>query len=157
MKKYALLLLGTLVLTTGTAFGKISDDRIALGGIAIGCSEEYVREVYGPPKTVGREFYAPRGQYIREYQYGDSFSLSFLEDGTVFRMMSMELPNGIATPDGICVGSSYTDILTRYGEPDLRQIDGEVDHFWYFGEGESGNLVFHVSYGKVIGIVCGKK
>ena len=142
----------------GAAAAKVTDEQIALGGITIGSTEAYVRQTYGPPKSIERSFFAPRNQFIRDYQYGESFLVSILEtDGTVFRMMSMGQKNGIATPAGVKVGDPFTDVISKYGYPDLRQIDGETDYYWYFGEGEKGNLVFHISYGKVTGIVCGKK
>lgn len=144
-------------LMIGAAEAQVPDSALALGGISIGSTEAYVKATYGKPKTLTREYYAPRKSYIREYNYGDSFYISVLEStGTVFRMMSMDHHNNVSTPKGIKIGSTLQELLRAYGNPDLRQIDGEVDHYWYIGSGYKGNLVFHVSYGKVVGIGCGK-
>lgn len=158
MKRYMLaLVLGVLLPWGSVADARIPDSSIAMGGISIGSTEAYVKATYGKPKTVSREYYAPRKAYIHEYNYGDSFYISILEStGTVFRMMSMDHHNNVSTPAGITIGSPLQDVLRAYGNPDLHQIDGEVDHYWYMGSGEKGNLVFHVSYGKVVGMACGK-
>lgn len=159
MKKKVICAALALTLLGGAAAeAKIEDSRIALGGISIGSTEDYVRATYGKPKTYSRDYYAPRKGYVREYNYGDSFFVTVLEEtGQVMRMMSMDRHNKIATPDGITIGSAIDDVLRRYGEPDLRQIDGDSDYLWYFGSREKGNLVFRVSFGKVTGITCGTK
>ncbi len=146
------------LLTGGAVEARVPDSALALGGISIGSTEAYVKATYGKPKTMSREYYAPRKEYIHEYNYGDSFYISILEStGTVFRMMSMDHHNNVATPKGIKIGSTLQDVLRAYGNPDLRQIDGEVDHYWYLGSGYKVNLVVHISYGKVVGIACGNK
>lgn len=153
----AALSLTALLLLYQPAEARVPDSALALGGISIGSTEAYVKATYGKPKTLTRTYYAPRKSYIREYNYGNSFYISILEStGTVFRMMSMDHHNNVATPKGIKIGSTLQELLRAYGNPDLRQIDGEVDHYWYLGSGYKGNLVFHVSYGKVIAIGCGK-
>lgn len=138
------------------ADARVADSRIAMGGINPGSTEAYVKRTYGPPKEVRRTYYEPRGQYIREYNYGDSFFIAVLENsGTVLYMMSLGRHNKIATIDGITVGSTLEAVLAAYGYPDLRQIDGDTDYYWYMGSGDKGNLVFHISFGRVTGIVCG--
>ena len=157
MKKRMILAL-LFLFSFGAAEAKLSDERIAVGGMTPGTPEEYIVSTYGPPARKEKSFYAPRGEWIYEYVYGDSFFISVLEkEKTVFRVMSLGQKNGIATPDGIAIGASFTDVIAKYGEPDLRQIDGDTDYFWYFGDSEKGNLVFHVSFGYVTGIVCGRK
>ena len=157
MKKYWLLAL-LLLFPFDAAEAKLADERIAIGGMTPGSPEEYIVATYGPPTRKERSFYAPRNEWIDEYVYGDSFFISVLEkEKQVFRIMSLGQKNGLATPDGIAVGARFTDVIAKYGEPDLRQIDGDTDYFWYFGDSEKGNLVFHVSFGYVTGIVCGRK
>lgn len=145
-----------LLCSGGMAGARIDDSRIAMGGIAIGSTEAYLRQTYGTPKSMVRTWYAPYSQYVREYNYGDSFFVTALEKtGMIFRMQSLTKRNGIYTKDGITIGSSLPDVLRLYGKPDLRQIDGESDYLWYLGSGKKGNIVFQVSYGKVTGITCG--
>lgn len=141
----------------GTAEARIDSSRMALGGITVGSTEEYVRETYGPPASAARSFSPEQNQYVKEYSYGDSFFVTVLEDtGTVLWLMSRERHNNIATPDGIMVGSTLNEVLHVYGEPDLRQIDGDSDYLWYFADdGEEGRLVVQVSFGRVVGITCG--
>ena len=159
MKPYTALFCAALALYGSvTAAARVPDSAIAMGGISIGSTEDYLRSTYGSPKSMSRTWYAPRKQYVREYNYGDSFFLSVLEkSGTVFRMQSLKKHNNIRTAGGITIGSALQDVLRVYGYPDLRQIDGESDYYWYFGSGAKGNLVFEISYGKVQGITCGSK
>lgn len=157
MKKY-IFIAAMAAMIPFFADAKISDAHIALGGVNPGSTEEYLLSTYGKPKTVKRTYAPQHGQYVKEYNYGDSFFVSVLEsDKTVLHLMSLKLRNNIKTADGIAVGATLPELLAAYGYPDLRQIDGDVDYYWYVGTGEKGNLVFHVSYGKVVGIVCGKK
>lgn len=154
----ALLCVAFALLSAVPAAARVPDSAIAMGGISIGSTESYLKSTYGKPKSMSRTWYAPRKQYVREYNYGDSFFVSVLEgNGTVFRMQSLERHNKIHTAAGITIGSSLQDVLRSYGYPDLRQIDGESDYYWYFGSGAKGNLVFEISYGKVKGITCGSK
>ncbi len=143
----------------GAAEARIDPARMALGGVTPGSTEAYVLSTYGPPKSAARTLQASRNQYVKEYNYGDSFYVAVLEDTrTVLWMMSMDRHNKIATPDGIQVGSKLDDVLHAYGDPDLRQIDGEADYLWYLGTGTgTDRLVFRVSYGRVTGITCGSK
>lgn len=140
----------------GTADARIDAGRMALGGITVSSTEDYVKQTYGPPSAVSRSFNQVQDQYVKEYNYGDSFFVAVLEeDGTVLWLMSRERHNNIATPDGITVGSTLDDVLHAYGEPDFRQIDGESDYLWYFAEeGAGGRLVIEVSFGRVVGITC---
>ncbi len=157
MRKPAALAL-LFLCALGTAEAKLADERMAIGGITPGATASYVESTYGPPARKEKSFYAPRGEWISEYTYGDSFFISVLDtEKTVFRVMTLGQKNGLATPDGIAVGAPFTDVIAKYGEPDLRQIDGDTDYFWYFGDSKKGNLVFHVSFGYVTGIVCGSK
>ncbi len=159
MKQYtALFYMLFSLLAVMPSEARIPDSAITMGGISIGSTEAYLRSTYGKPKSMSRAWYAPRKQYVKEYNYGDSFFVSILEgSGTVFRMQSLERHNNIHTAAGITIGSSLQDVLRSYGYPDLRQIDGESDYYWYFGSGAKGNLVFEISYGKVKGITCGSK
>lgn len=148
-----------LLWSAGAAEARIDPARMALGGVTPGSTEDYVRQTYGPPKSAARTFQASQDQYVKEYNYGDSFFVAVLEKThTVLWLMSMDRHNKIATPDGIQVGSSLDDVLHAYGEPDLRQIDGDADYLWYFGTGTgTDRLVFRVSYSRVTAITCGGK
>lgn len=159
MKRYGAVLLAVFLLfAVVPSEARVPDSAIAMGGISIGSTEAYLLHTYGKPKSMSRTWYAPRNQYVREYNYGDSFFVSVLEgSGTIFRMQSLEKHNNIRTAGGITIGSSLQDVLRACGNPDLRQIDGESDYYWYFGSGAKGNLVFQISYGKVKGITCGSK
>lgn len=145
--------------SAGTAEARIDSSHMALGGIREGTAEAELYRIYGPPKTIVRNFSAAQDQYVREYNYGDSFFVLVTEaDHRVRWAMAQDTPNAMTTPEGIGIGSSLNSVLGAYGAPDLRQIDGEVDYLWYFSDDESpSRLVFCVSYSKVVGITCGSR
>lgn len=156
-----MLALGLLAacLLPEAAEARIDGARMALGGVTAGSTEAYLRATYGPPKSVSRTLSPARDAYVREYNYGDSFYAAVLEEThAVLWLMTMDRHNNVATPDGIQVGSKMEDVIRAYGEPDLRQIDGDADYLWYFAEGGGENrLVIRISYGKVTAITCGSK
>ncbi len=159
MKKQIAAALFLAALFLGPAAeAKISASRMALGGITPGSTEDYLLKTYGPPKSVEKSYSPTRKDAVREYNYGDSFFVT-VQEGTrsVIWLMSQERHNDIATPDGIKVGSTLDDVLRAYGEPDLRQIDGDVDYLWYMADGTENRLVFRVSFSRVVGITCGSK
>lgn len=142
-----------------SAEAELSPERLSLGGITVGSTEEYLNAVYfDSPKTVRRAMDAAQNIGVREYDYGGSFFVTVEEEtGTVIRLFSIGRHNNIATKDGITIGSTMQEVITAYGYPDLRQIDGESDYYWYFGEEKKVNLVIRLSYGKVASIAVGKR
>lgn len=143
----------------GIAEAELAPERLSLGGITVGSTEDYLNAVYfDSPKTVTRAVDKVQNIGVREYNYGGSFYVTVREDtGAVLRLFSIGRHNNIATKDGITVGSTMQDVITAYGYPDLRQIDGESDYYWYFGEEKKVNLVIRLSYGKVASIAVGKR
>lgn len=153
-----LFLLAACLMPTA-AEARIDGARMALGGVTVGSTEDYLRATYGPPKAVSRTLSPARDAYVKEYNYGDSFYAAVLEDThAVLWLMTMDRHNNVATPDGIRVGSKMEEVIRAYGEPDLRQIDGDSDYLWYFAEnGGEDRLVIRISYGEVTAITCGSR
>lgn len=104
--------------------GEIPEEKIAIGGITFGATEEYVRKIYGEPTEME---YKKRGDIINEYPqttyiYGNSktyFKIMFVNGG-VFSAKSVG-NTGLKTPSGFCYGSKLTDVWAYYekvGTPD---------------------------------------
>lgn len=161
MKKflYTAAVLAAFLWAGGTADAYLSPERLSLGGVTVGSTEAYLNEVYfDSPKTVTHSVDAARNAGVREYNYGGSFYVTVeVESGTVIRLFSNGRHNAVATKDGITIGSTMQDVITAYGYPDMRQIDGDSDYYWYFGEEKKVNLVIRLSFGKVASIAVGQR
>ena len=147
------LLLSTAVhgecATPMAKFPYISFDRIAIGGIQpLTSTRDYVRSVYEEPDKITRR--PETGKFsdsdiTETWEYGDSFSISFSNDW-VF-CLSVNGPNGLATPDGIKVGDSETKVISTYGR---KWKLG----YWYKSEHDC-SLTIGVTNGKVTRIFAG--
>ena len=119
MKRYAMLLAAVLVLLAANlcSAARLPDADYALGGIKFGDDADYVKSVYGDPDWV--EYYAgtPGSGDIPLwiYHYGDSFIVGIETKRLTVSSMMTSADNGIATPRGIHVGSSLSDIQRAYG------------------------------------------
>ena len=119
MKRYAMLLAAVLVLLAANlcSAARLPDADYALGGIKFGSDADYVKSVYGDPDWV--EYYAgtPGSGDIPLwiYHYGDSFIVGIETKRSTVSSMLTSADNGIATPRGIRVGSTLTEIQRAYG------------------------------------------
>lgn len=155
LKKVCILTFVCCFAFSAMALAKISNSRIGLGGIAIGNTVDYVKQIYGEPQASKRNFFGPYGEYAYSIDYGDSFHLQYFEsDGMIFIMYS-NANNGIKTPDGITVGDKASILQRVYGTADIvqRSKNGEV-HYWYLGD-KNNKMVFHTKNGIITAINCG--
>ncbi len=112
MKKIAVILCA-LMLMTSTCWA-ITAEQIALGGVTLGCTSDYVVGIYGRPDSVTHSNNPDHGP-TTTYKYGDSLSVTFRNhDGIAVSVVSSG-NNGLVTPDGIKVGSSVSDVYAIYG------------------------------------------
>lgn len=102
-----------ILMTVCHAAGSIPKGDVALGGITIGASEDYVRGVYGEPSDISYKTTGAFGK-MKIFQYGESFFVTFNNNGKVIEIMSDE-NNGIKTPPGFTVGMPLSDVRDYYG------------------------------------------
>ena len=148
-----ILLITMLLLSFASiAFAKISDEHFAIGGIYVGQSISQVKAIYGEPvKTNGFQDFK-----IFEYAKNDTeFNIGFKSN--IVDYVSVAGNNGIATADGIKVGSAKEDIIKTYGQPDFHERGGrnkthpDSEFIIYFPtSGRNIRLDFEVRYGKVL-------
>lgn len=88
--------------------------EVAIGGVQIGSSMDYVRSIYGEPTTVrtyyDRVFYGN----CEDWTYGDSFVIRFAQSGTAYSVASTK-DNGIKTPAGFTVGQNINGVIDYFG------------------------------------------
>ena len=72
MKKILVFLVVSLFITFNTCLANISQDEVALGGIKLGATPEYVKSVYGEPSSY---INLPNNGII--YNYNDTFKIYF--------------------------------------------------------------------------------
>ena len=150
MKKILILSI-LLLLSAATANARIADERIALGGVYVGQSVSEVDAIYGKPADISRSKANVAVMYYNYRNNGTNFHISFLNN--IVTDVNVEGNNGIATPDGIKVGTPKEEVLKILGSPDGYEKGAQTpDHafLWYNrASGNFGNLFFEVRYGKV--------
>ena len=158
MKRYAMLLAAVLVLLAANlcAAARLPDADYALGGIKFGADADYVKSVYGEPDWVDYHEGTPYSGDIPLwiYHYGDSFVVAIEATRMSVSSMMTTADNGIATPRGIHVGSTLTDIQRAYGTlPQGFKRNGSYCYAYGYG---MISLEFYVdSKGKVYKIWTG--
>lgn len=119
MKRYAALLAALFVLFAANTClaARLPDSDYALGDIQYGNSVDYVKSVYGEPDFVEYHEGTPGSGDIPLwiYHYGDSFVVCIETTHQQVSALMTTADNGIATPRGIHVGSSLSDIQRAYG------------------------------------------
>lgn len=153
MKKI-LILSVLLLLTTATANARIADERIALGGIYVGQSASEVDAIYGKPGDISRSKANAAVMYYNYRNNGTNFHISFRDN--IVTDVNVEGNNGIATPDGIKVGTPKEEVLKILGTPDKYDKGTQVPDSAYLAynraSGKYGNLDIEIRYGKVFRI-----
>lgn len=144
LKRLAVLVVfGLMFLLPSICSATLPKEQMALGGITIRMPKDSVIAMYGQPVSVD--------QYGFKYgRYGTQFDINFISGLEVYGVF-VSGNNGIATPAGIKVGMSYSDVIRLLGKPDW-QGKGEVMYIHYEGEGESGTLVIGCKNNEVVEI-----
>ena len=144
MKKILVFLVVSLFITFNTCSANISQDEVALGGIKLGATPEYVKSVYGEPSSY---INLPNNGII--YNYNDTFKIYFANLKYMYWMETLS-NNGIATPSGVAVGMNAS-ILDKYGEIYYKEKKENITYYAYWAPGRIV-LVFGVENGKIISI-----
>ena len=158
LKKCATFSLFVLLLFTVNlcSAARLPDADYALGGIKFGADADYVKSVYGEPDWVDYHEGTPYSGDIPLwiYHYGDSFVVAIETTRMSVSSMMTTADNGIATPRGIHVGSTLTEIQRAYGT--LPQAHKAKQGYCYSYGGGLISLDFYVEgKGKVYKIWTG--
>ena len=121
---------------------------IAIGGIGIGTSMDYVKQVYGEPSSISYGYEYPYGDTVT-YNYNDLLEITgAIRTGDVYAISCKE--KRLSTPGGIAVGMKYGIVKKIYGigrRLDLNSYfkdDGYKHYEYNYGP---RNIVFVVNDG----------
>lgn len=113
-----------------------SKEISVLGGIPLGATEEYIKQLYGESTSVQDKIYDADDGYClsRILKYGDTFELCVNVDDRVHGLKNYLWSakstgnNGITTSRGITVGSSVADVRRAYRDIKLKDYnDGTIN------------------------------
>ncbi len=156
---FALLMMSTTCFAGMTAEYLIS---MSIGGVQLGCSEEYVRSIYGAPDRIEYDKNLNgtnrQGSTVYTYVYGGTFKILFCGNNTI-PMQAGEIiitaNNGIRTEAGLSVGDSESKIAELYGTENMRTYhdkDGVIKYVYTIGKGFGMGFTAYVRHGEIIKI-----
>ena len=133
-----------------TAAGTLADNQLVLANISYGAAIDAVRQSYGEPYEIDHEHERQFNGSATVYEYKDTFNL-YVVNGIVQRIKVDDL-NGLATAQGIKVGSTVDAVVAAYGQPNLTM----GDHYIYkTAANPAVGLDFEFEHGFVEKIKCG--
>ena len=142
MKKlFYLVLMLVIIFCFSVCQASISDDKMNAGGVSIGQSISEVKSKLGKPVSVEK--------------YGEgNIAYNYVDDKTCFRiyfyhrlvnMIKVSGDNGIATSDGIKIGTPMNEVIKILGEPDYVRTEtvkkGVLKILNYYGATNSSYLL----------------
>ena len=132
------------------AAGTLADNQLVLANISYGAAIDAVRQSYGEPYEIDHEHERQFNGSAAVYEYKDTFDL-YVVNGIVQRIKVDDL-NGLATAQGIKVGSTVDAVVAAYGQPNLTM----GDHYIYkTAANPAVGLDFEFEHGFVEKIKCG--
>lgn len=132
------------------ATGTLADNQLVLANISYGAAIDAVRHSYGEPYEIDYEHERQFNGSATVYEYKDTFDL-YVVNGIVQRIKVDDL-NGLATAQGIKVGSTVDAVVAAYGQPNLTM----GDHYIYkTAANPAVGLDFEFEHGFVEKIKCG--
>ena len=96
---------------------QIASERVALGGIQVGATIDYVKSIYGEPSRIESAYVGMLDETITTHHYGETLSIAYDEQRRVHGIRSTG-NNGFATPDGVSVGMDVSVLQKVYGKSD---------------------------------------
>ena len=130
----------------------IPREEIALGGIFVGASPEYVKSVYGEP-TQSESGYDTMGYPTITYTYNDTFKVRFYHGADWWAgVVETTANNGIGTPAGVRVGMPASVLDKYYGKAVLDRHNGRLIKSYEGSTGQSTYLDFDIANGKIVSI-----
>ncbi len=158
MKRLLMICFAVLLLCQATAFAQnMPREELYIGGVGVGCTLGYVKEIYGEPKEVQKET-GQRGAIIVKYVYSDAFKVigrtnernpQAEEEITVVSAILND--NSLSTPSGFTVGMPYATVAQMFGEGHKHTYKGRT-WYDYSGTRALGGLVmeFFVDSSEII-------
>ena len=135
---------------SAAAAGTLADNQLVLANISYGAAIDAVRQSYGEPYEIDHEHERQFNGSATVYEYKDTFDL-YVVNGIVQRIKVDDL-NGLATAQGIKVGSTTDSVIATYGQPNLTM----GDHYIYKAASNPAlGLDFEFEHGFVEKIKCG--
>lgn len=129
------LLIFSSSISAAPAPGKLHPNQLALGGIHLGDSIDYVKSIYGKPRIA--RFNNNNPAYY-EYDYGNGLLIKFWNESNPKDVVDILVSerNGFATPAGIEVGMDADILLKLYGKPDAHHARNVI-HYWTYYSSEN--------------------
>lgn len=141
MKKWIVSLLASACLVSSMpASAKVATSDLVLGGVALRSRLSELEAIYGTPTK-----HTATGFWYRLAYYGETLLVTIdaktaeeRANHSLSRVygISVKSQNGLATPKGIRVGSTKSELRAAYGEPDATQRR-EFYESWLYRDGDN--------------------
>lgn len=97
----------------------VGNGEIAIGGVSLTSTEDYVQSIYGSPDSVRYENNVVWGN-THIVRYGNSFYITYSDRGGVISVKTTA-NNGLKTPSGFTVGQSINAVTNYFPAAALRK------------------------------------
>ncbi len=118
----------------------IPNDELAIGGIHLHDSEEYILSIYGEPDDITYSSSPVFGE-MKKCNYGGSFFVTYhpsYKDGSnIVLDVKTTANNGLKTPPGFTVGSPLAGVIEYYGSSNwsrVKESNGKKSIMFWDGE-----------------------
>lgn len=140
MRKIFAIICGVMILSSSLCFAAVDDDKISLGGIVPGMSEQDLINAFGQPT----------------YRDGDDWSYKTfnveVERGIVEKVSTRF--DSIITPDGVRVGLAAEVLNDTFGKADKVDQDSDGVEYEYYSTDGTKKIEFKVVNGIIAKITC---
>ena len=140
MKKIFAIICGAMILSSTLCFAAVEGDKISLGGIVPGMSEQDLINAFGQPT----------------YRDGDDWSYKTfnveVERGIVEKVSTRF--DSIITPDGVRVGLAAEVLNDTFGKADKVDNDSDGVEYEYYSTDGTKKIEFKVVNGIIAKITC---
>lgn len=106
-------------------------EEMYVGGVGAGCTLGYVKDIYGEP--IEKSDFSTQWLHLVTYKYSESFSITgrcFANENLPENEMLVAgfvlKDNSLSTPSGIQVGSSYEEVIQKFGSGEDVKINGKM-------------------------------
>ena len=140
MKKIFAIICGAMILSSSLCLAAVDGDKISLGGIMPGMSEQDLINAFGQPT----------------YRDGDDWSYKTfnveVERGIVEKVSTRF--DSIITPDGVRVGQAAEVLNDTFGKADKVDNDSDGVEYEYYSTDGTKKIEFKVVNGIIAKITC---
>ena len=140
MKKIFAIICGAMILSSSLCLAAVDGDKISLGGIMPGMSEQDLINAFGQPT----------------YRDGDDWSYKTfnveVERGIVEKVSTRF--DSIITPDGVRVGQAAEVLNDTFGKADKVDQDSDGVEYEYYSTDGTKKIEFKVVNGIIAKITC---